>query len=101
MQLIVKQLRQRLPETKLVVVAIFPRGQTFSTQRGKILQVNQVLEKLADGNMIHYLDFGPQLIESDGSIVKTVMPDYLHLSEMGYEIWAAAIEPTLRELLAQ
>jgi len=100
-QAIVQQLRQRLPETKALVVGIFPRGQTFSTQRGKVLQVNQALAKLADGNMIYYLDFGSQLIEADGSISKTLMPDYLHLSEAGYQIWAKAIEPKLQELLAQ
>lgn len=98
-QAIVKQLRTRLPDTKLVVLGIFPRGATFSTQRGKILQVNQALAKLDDGKMIHYIDFGSQLIEADGSISKDVMPDKLHLSEQGYEIWAAAIEPKLKELL--
>jgi len=98
-QFIVKQLRERLPKTKVLVVGIFPRGQTFSTQRGKILQVNQALAKLADGKMIHYVDFGSQLIEADGSISKEVMPDYLHLSEQGYEMWAQAIEPKLKKLL--
>jgi len=98
-QQIVKQLRTRLPDTKVLVLGIFPRAQTFSTQRGKILQINQALANLADGQMIHYLDFGSQLIEADGSISKTKMPDYLHLSEAGYEIWAAAIEPKLKELL--
>ncbi len=97
-QAVIKQIRLRLPETKLLVCGIFPRGQTFSTQRGKILQVNQALAKVADGKMIHYIDFGPQLIEADGSISKTIMPDALHLSETGYEIWAQAIEPKLKEM---
>jgi len=98
-QLTVKQIRERLPNTKIIVVGIFPRGKTFSTQRGKILQVNEALEKLADGKMIYYVDFGSQLIESDGSISKDIMPDYLHLSESGYVIWAQAIEPLLKKLL--
>ena len=83
------------------MLGIFPRGATFSTQRGKLLQINQALAKLADGKMIHYLDFGSQLIEADGSISKTLMPDYLHLSEAGYEIWANAIEAKLKELLGE
>lgn len=98
---IVKQIRSRLPETKLLVVGIFPRGGTFSTQRGKLLQINQAMAKLADGQMIHYVDFGSQLIESDGSISKEIMPDKLHLSERGYTIWAEAIEPKLKELLGE
>jgi lysophospholipase L1-like esterase len=100
-QTIVKQLRERLPETKLLVLGIFPRGATFSSQRGKILQVNQALAKVADGKMVHYLDFGSQLIEADGSISKSLMPDYLHLSEQGYELWASAIEPKLKEMLGE
>jgi lysophospholipase L1-like esterase len=98
-QAVVKQIRERLPDTKLLVVGIFPRGERFSPQRGKILQINQALAKLADGKMIHYVDIGSKLIENDGSISKRVMPDYLHLSEEGYAIWAEAIEPKLKEML--
>jgi lysophospholipase L1-like esterase len=97
---IVTQMRERQPQMKIIVLGIFPRGATFSFQRGKILQVNQALAKLADGKNIFYIDFGSQLIEADGSISKEIMPDYLHLSERGYEIWAAAIEPKVKELLA-
>ena len=100
-QAIVKQIRTRLPETKLLVLGIFPRAKTFSTQRGKLLQINQALAKVADGNMIHYIDFGSQLIEADGSLAKEIMPDALHLSEKGYTIWAEAIEPKLKELLGE
>ena len=100
-QLIVEQIREKLPDTKLILLGIFPRGQTFSTQRGKILQINQALAKLDDGKTIFYVDFGSQLVESDGSISKNLMPDYLHLSEQGYEIWAKAIEPKLKELLGE
>ena len=100
-QAIVKQIRTRLPETKLLVVGIFPRAKTFSTQRGKILQINQALAKVADGQMIHYIDFGSQLIEADGSLSKEIMPDALHLSEKGYTIWAEDIEPKLKELLGE
>ena len=98
---IIRQIRERLPDTKLVLVAIFPRGKTFSVQRGKILQVNQALAKLDDGKMIRYVDFGSRLIENDGSISTSMMRDYLHLTEAGYEIWGAAIEPVLKEMLGK
>jgi lysophospholipase L1-like esterase len=98
-QMIVKEIRQRLPDTKVLVLGIFPRSQTFSAQRGKLLQVNQALARLADERNVFYLDFGSKLIENDGSISKDIMPDALHLSEKGYEIWAEAMEPKLKELL--
>jgi lysophospholipase L1-like esterase len=98
-QAIVKQIRERLPDTKLIVLGIFPRSKTFSTQRGKVLQVNQALEKLADDKNIFYIDFGSKLIESDGSISVEMMKDALHPGEKGYQIWAESIEPKLKELL--
>ena len=51
--------------------------------------------------MIHSIDFGSRLVEADGSLSKEIMPDALHLSEKGYEIWAQAIEPKLKELLGE
>jgi lysophospholipase L1-like esterase len=98
---IVKQIRTRLPDTKIILVGIFPRGKTFSVQRGKILEVNEALAKLDDGKTIRYIDFGPQLIDADGSISPSIMRDFLHLTEAGYEIWAAAMEPTLKEWLGK
>jgi lysophospholipase L1-like esterase len=98
---IIQQIRTRQPETKILLLGIFPRGSTFNAQRGQILQVNQALARLDDGKNIFYLDFGSQLIENDGSIAKSIMKDALHPTEAGYKIWAAAIEPKLKELLGE
>jgi len=96
---IVNQIRQRQPDTKILLLGIFPRGKAFCEQRGRLLEINQVLAKLDDGKHIFYLDFGSQYVENDGSISKDIMPDALHPNEAGYQIWAAAIEPKLKELL--
>jgi lysophospholipase L1-like esterase len=97
---IVNQIRARQPETKVLLLGIFPRGKTFSAQRGKILEVNEALARLDDGKHIFYLDFGSQFIENDGSISSSIMRDALHPNEAGYRIWAEAMEPKLKELLA-
>jgi lysophospholipase L1-like esterase len=98
---IVQQIRTRQPDTKILLLAIFPRGSTFSTQRGKILQVNEALAKLDDGQHIFYQDLGPLFIEDNGSISKSIMPDYLHPNDAGYRIWANATEPKIKELLGE
>lgn len=98
---VVNQIRTRRPDTKILLLAIFPRGKTFSAQRGKILEVNQALSRLDDGHHIFYMDLGPQFIENDGSISPSIMPDALHPNEAGYKIWANAMEPKLKALLAQ
>ena len=96
---IVQQIRARQPETKVLLLGIFPRGKTFSPQRGKILEVNQALSLLDDGKHIFYFDFGSQFLAKDGSISKNIMPDALHPNEAGYTIWANAMEPKLKQLL--
>jgi lysophospholipase L1-like esterase len=98
---IVQEIRTRQPATKILLLGIFPRGKTFSIQRGKLLEVNQALARLDDGAHIFYLDFGSQYIENDGSISKSIMPDFLHPNEAGYQIWAKAMEPKVKQLLGE
>ena len=38
-------------------------------------------------------------LEDDGSMSRAIMPDFLHLSTRGYEIWAKSIENTLAKML--
>ena len=98
---IVHQIRTRQPETKILLLGIFPSGQKFCLLRGRLLQINQVLAKFDDGQHVFYTDFGFQFVERDGSISKAIMPDALHPSEAGYKIWAEAMEPKLKQLLGQ
>ena len=98
---VVKQIRVRQPNTKIILLAIFPRGNTFNERRADLLQVNQALSRLDDGSNVFYLDFTAQLIEDDGSIHESMMKDFLHPGEKGYRIWAAALEPMLNVFLAR
>jgi beta-glucosidase len=96
---IVEKLRSVLPETKVLLVAIFPRGENPNPQRGKILQVNQIIRRLADGQNVVWVDFGQKYIDDQGRIPREIMPDYLHLSEQGYQIWAESIKRPLERAL--
>jgi lysophospholipase L1-like esterase len=98
-QAIVKELQKRQPQMKILLLGIFPRSENFTPQRGKLTQVNQVLHKLDDGKNVFFLDIGHRFLESDGTLPAEIMPDYLHLTKKGYEIWAEAMEATLAKLL--
>ena len=98
---ICKKLRKELPKTKILLLAVFPRGPKPNPQREKITKANELAAKIADGKMIHYLDIGPKFLEADKSLSKEIMPDYLHLTPKGYKIWAEAIEPKLKELMGE
>lgn len=97
---VVQRLRERLPGTKILLLGIFPRGDRFNEMRGNLLQVNQALSRLNDGEQVFFADIGAAFVEDDGSISKEIMPDALHLSAEGYQRWADAIEPWLVRLLA-
>lgn len=95
------KLRQKLPKTKILILGIFPRGPEPSPQREKNAQASLLASKIADGRIIHYLDFGDKFLQPDKTLTKDIMPDYLHLTSKGYRIWAEAIEPKLAELMGE
>lgn len=96
---IVQKLRAKLPQTRILLLGIFPRGSAPNPMRGDILQINQIIKKLADEKNVFYLDFGDRFIDGKGAIPASLMPDFLHLSPEGYRIWAESIEPQLSSLL--
>ncbi len=61
--------------------------------------MNALIEKFADGKKVVFLDIGEKFLEDDGTLTKEIMPDHLHPSKKGYEIWADAIEEPLKKLL--
>jgi lysophospholipase L1-like esterase len=95
---VVKQIRTKLPKSKLLLLAIFPRGSAGAPERAQIKEINAALAKL-NGGKIKFLDIGKVFLASDGSIPKTIMPDLLHPNEQGYQLWADAVAPTLAKML--
>jgi lysophospholipase L1-like esterase len=98
-QAVVKELRAKQPDSKILLLGIFPRGTLDDPQRAQVALINTVLAKLDDGKMVKFLDIGPKFLEADGTLSTNIMPDLLHPSERGYQIWADAMEPALDEML--
>jgi lysophospholipase L1-like esterase len=96
---IVKELRTRLPKTKILLLGVFPRGAKPLSARERLRSVNEKIAKLDDGSQIKFLDISQAFLNPDGTISSSIMPDYLHLSRKGYRIWAESMEPTLWSLL--
>ncbi len=106
---IVARLREKLPTTKVLVLGVFPRAQDRSNDfvkkseeaspSDKPGQINEIIGKLDDGKTVRYLDISKSFLNEQGNIPKDLMPDYLHLSDAGYRVWAEAIEPTLWDLM--
>jgi lysophospholipase L1-like esterase len=98
---IVGRLRTKLPETKVLILGIFPRGEKPGPQREKNAKASEIASRLADNKHVFYLDIGPKFLTADGTLSKDIMPDLLHPNKKGYEIWAAAIEDKVSELMGE
>ena len=98
---ICKKLRTKLPNTKILLLGIFPRDEKPTERRALLARASRMASAVADGKTIFYLDIGKKFLQADGTISKEIMPDYLHLSPAGYEIWAKAIEPKLAKLMSE
>ena len=98
---IVEKLRTSLPQTKVLVLAIFPRADQPEPVRQNLVKTNRIISKLADNKMVFYLDIGPKFLDANGKLGREIMPDLLHPNAKGYQIWAEAIEPTVAKLMGE
>jgi lysophospholipase L1-like esterase len=96
----VNLLKDKQPQMKILLLAIFPRGATAQdAKRVQNEQTNRLIARLADGKTVHYLDINPAFLQADGTLSKEIMPDLLHPNTAGYQIWSDAIAGKVGELL--
>lgn len=97
---IVRELRDRLPETKVLILGIFPRHVSPRNEmRKRNEEINRLISALDDGEMVNYLDVSQGFLNEDGTLRDSLMPDLLHPNSAGYQVWAEAMEPTIKQLL--
>jgi lysophospholipase L1-like esterase len=97
---IVALLRTKIPSAKILLLGIFPRDpKPDGRMRQQVAEATSLFKNVADGKMVHFLDIGKSFLEPDGTISSVIMPDFLHLSQKGYERWAEAIGPKIAELM--
>ena len=97
---IIAAIHRRSADTKVLLLAIFPRGagEANNPGRTKNKAVNALIAKFDDGQKVHFLDIGPKFLAADGTLSKEIMPDLLHLNAKGYQIEADAIREKLAAL---
>ncbi len=99
---IVHEMRKRCPNTHILLLGIFPRGEKVSDPlRARIKSINKLISTLGINNKaVSYLDIGKAFMSEDGTLTKEIMPDFLHLSTKGYRIWADQIQGIIEKHLS-
>ncbi|MGJ8679429.1 GDSL-type esterase/lipase family protein [Paraglaciecola sp.] len=97
---ILQELEQRLPTSKILLLATFPRSKSLhAPMRKRVNAANAMTQTFADEQRIFWLDIGQEFLTEDGMVLDTVMPDYLHLTSEQYWVWANAMDEAITKLL--
>ncbi len=90
--------RAKAPSAKIVLMAIFPRND--SPAAGPTIdRINENIARLADGNVVRFLNINGELADRNGILFEGMTVDKLHPSLKGYQVWADSLKPILTELL--
>ncbi len=97
---IIKHMRQRVPETTIILMGVFPRDASPSNPvRNTVRELNEKLQKLADNKNVRFLNIGDKFLDKSGTLPVQFMPDGLHLSKDGYQVWASNVKPLISEIV--
>ncbi len=107
-KMIVAELRKQKPNARILVLGLLPRlGKPVANREesvpashllSSIATINALLNTFNDDN-VRFLDLGQRLLTEEGSLPKSLMPDYLHLSTAGYRILARGIAEPVDDML--
>lgn len=97
---LLNELQQRLPQSKILLLAVFPRDEKPDGHLRQINNgVNSIIKNYADNKRIFFADINSVFLTKEGVLPKEIMPDSLHPNEQGYVLWVKALEPYLQRLL--
>jgi lysophospholipase L1-like esterase len=97
---VVLEIRKDFPNARILLLAIFPRSVPGDPVRDKIAEVNRIISRLNDDQHVFYMDIGAKFLDEQGVFLPdSFRADNLHPQAKGYDIWGAAVQAKLAELL--
>lgn len=93
-------LRSHLPDTKILLLGVLPRGESpVSGRRYQVSEVNRLIQTCADRQHVFYADLRSALLDRTGRLSPAISPDGVHLSRDGYARLTAAVQSALYGIL--
>ena len=85
---------EKLPNTEILLMGILPFGRNIPNYRNTInIETNKLVSDFPNRDKyIHYIDISDIYLNSDGKIIKDLMPDYLHPNAEGHMLMFDRLE---------
>ena len=92
-------IKENLPGAKVIVESIYPgRDGTYyqwADKQDRVVEVNSLLEPLAEEYGFTYADIYQYLVDDDGLIRADLCEDGIHINAEGYEIVSSILRPMI------
>jgi len=96
-QAVVRELHAKLPDSKILLLAIFPRGSgPNDSNRRKVEECNKIIAKLHDGQHVFFMSINDKFLTPEGKLIGFRPSDNLHPVTEGFDIWLSSVAPTLK-----
>lgn len=96
------RLTKELPSARVLLMGLFPCGENRSERHAiDARELNKLLAKVDWPQSVTFLDLGHDFLNGAGEIQQALLPDYLHPSDLGYEVWASRIEPLVAQATSE
>ena len=93
-------LREKLPNTNILLLAIFPRTDVPNGIKVNS-ETSMLYSEIADNKWIYFLNINGSFLGPDSVLRTDIFPDKLHPNAQGTQIWAAAMEPIVKQLMSE
>jgi beta-glucosidase len=99
---VVKLLREKLPDTKILLVALLPRQNDYFCNR--IKKINGAIANLADDKTARFLNMWDVFMQQEQGTVKDDLyvekhGETLHPNDKGYDAMTEVMKPVIQEML--
>ena len=99
---ILDAIKAKQPQAKVVLCAILPRGKKEDFEQNvpwRNNEANVLIRRFCDGKDVIWCDFGNQFLGERGVVDARLLPDRLHPSDAGYDVFGASVFPVVDRLL--
>ncbi len=99
---ICKIVREKLPDTEILLLGIFPYGYKPNYRDNINKATNKIIAKFPTKDThINYRNIGDIFVDDNKNVMKSLMPDYLHPNTEGHLLMFETIKNDIEKLMKQ